>query len=156
MKKKLPLILLIVYIIFLIDIILLKMNIPPVIRNYDIINLIPFFGKYCTPLDIILNFLIFIPFGIYLSILDKTNTFKFTTTIFFVICLELGEYYLGTGICDITDLITNTFGMYIGTIIYKKGTKIRRHFKEDILKIATIFTIVLFLFLLVMNIFVIY
>lgn len=89
------------------------------------INLIPFGdsliinGKIDYS-EIYLNILIFVPFGIYLSML-KPNWSKGEKVIpIFLVSLsfETLQYILAIGATDITDLIGNTVGGFLGVLTY--------------------------------------
>ncbi len=156
MKKKIYVgILLIIYSLCLIDIIVFKGHIPPIKGLYSSINLIPFYGDSINPLEIILNILIFIPVGIYLELVNnKRDKQNILISIIFIVLLELEEYLLGTGILDITDIFTNTLGIYIGIILLRK---IKQIFKSKIidiiiLSVATICTILLLIYLYYLNV----
>ncbi|WP_419726889.1 VanZ family protein [Terrisporobacter petrolearius] len=88
------------------------------------INLIPFNdiiqGNY-NKLDLFGNIILFIPLGIYISILlDKNKTLKNILIILIVsLVFESCQYIFGIGATDITDIITNTFGGVIGIYVYK-------------------------------------
>ena len=88
------------------------------------INLIPFNdiiqGNY-NKLDLFGNIILFIPLGIYISILlDKDKTLKNMLIILIVsLVFESCQYIFGIGATDITDIITNTFGGVIGIYVYK-------------------------------------
>lgn len=88
------------------------------------INLIPFNdiiqGNY-NKLDLFGNIILFIPLGIYISILlDKNKTLKNILIILIVsLVFESCQYIFGIGATDITDITTNTFGGVIGIYVYK-------------------------------------
>lgn len=88
------------------------------------INLIPFNdiiqGNY-NKLDLFGNIILFVPLGIYISILlDKNKTLKNILIILIVsLVFESCQYIFGIGATDITDIITNTFGGVIGIYVYK-------------------------------------
>lgn len=67
------------------------------------------------------NIIIFIPLGIYITLL--THNSKFTKTILWVflfsLAIEIVQYIFKLGICDIDDVILNVLGGFIGTGIYK-------------------------------------
>lgn len=124
--KKLTVGLLIVYLVFLSWIIVFKMQLSfaslPDIRN---INLIPFdqsviVNNVIDYDEILSNVLAFIPFGIFISMLDNTKTLvKRLMPIFLVSLLfEILQYIFAIGASDITDLITNTMGGIVGIGIY--------------------------------------
>ncbi|ONI39901.1 hypothetical protein AN639_05115 [Candidatus Epulonipiscium fishelsonii] len=115
------------YIIVVIELILFK-GIIPFTETYisRSINVIPFHetlkinGKIRLS-DFIDNILIFIPFGMSLSVLKIKDTIPklkiVVLTFAFSLILELGQYIFGLGVTDVTDLITNTLGGFIGVLI---------------------------------------
>ncbi|THE14624.1 teicoplanin resistance protein VanZ [Enterococcus hirae] len=116
-----------------------------------VINLIPFQGAFVgfnvvgsIWREIIYNILLFIPFGIYLSLWHpKWSFWKKLMTIFLLsLFFETIQFIFTLGISDITDLINNTFGGLIGMIFYQTMDKL---FKERantvIISVATIVTI---------------
>lgn len=126
--KKLIYGLFVIYLIALTWIILFKMELDiSLLRNMNLrsINLIPFSdplvinGKVDVS-EMILNTIVFIPFGIYLSMMNgKWNFIQKVLPIFGVSLLyEVMQYILAIGGSDITDLITNTLGGMIGLGIY--------------------------------------
>ena len=70
--------------------------------------------------DDVLNVLLFIPFGIYLSIFIKNKKVLKTGIIAFCSSLLLETFQLFTilGAFSTKDLITNTLGSLLGTLIY--------------------------------------
>ena len=115
-------ILFIIYLLFLVWIILFKVGFSlkelEATRAY---NLIPFhyedghnMGFHFS--EVIDNVLIFIPVGVYLSLLFKKMSFWRRTALVFAISLvlECPQYILAVGRFDITDLITNTLGGIVG------------------------------------------
>ena len=85
------------------------------------INLIPF--HYDTEVsahlsEIVLNVLVFVPFGLFLSMLGvrvwKTVLFGFAASLAF----EALEYACSIGAADLTDLLTNTTGALLGACGY--------------------------------------
>lgn len=96
------------------------------------LNLIPFdevFKGNFSKLDIYGNVILFIPLGIYISLLIKD--IKISKSIFIMATIsfifECSQYIFGIGASDITDIITNTIGGIIGIVIY---TAIKKIFKE--------------------------
>ncbi|MCI8331026.1 MAG: VanZ family protein [Bacilli bacterium] len=138
MKKRIfNIILFIIYIICLIDIFLFKINIPPQTGIYEEINLIPFYGENFKILSSLLQIIAFIPFGIYLGLISKRKSSESVAIGFiFIIILETSKHILGTGVLDITNIITNTLGVYLGKISYLLTSKIME--KEKLDKIITI------------------
>ncbi len=146
-SKKITKIIFSIYLIFLIWIILFKMQFSfeymPYIRN---INLIPFSesvivnGKIDFS-EIIDNAIAFIPFGIFMGMLIEDKKFiKKVFPIFITsLLLESMQYILHIGATDITDLIMNTLGGIIGILIFKIFYKI---FKEKTYKIINIISLI--------------
>ena len=73
----------------------------------------------------IANIIVFIPLGLLLSVnLKRTNFWrKLAYVALFSVALEAIQFVLAIGITDITDVITNTFGGFIGMIIYGLSNK---------------------------------
>lgn len=111
----------ILYILLLIWIIVFKfrLNISS-IKSIRSINLLPF--KTNTLVngikETIINFLLFIPFGMYLKYFFKNHTFlNIGIIILTSFIFEVLQYVLHIGVSDITDIIMNTFGGLIGIIL---------------------------------------
>jgi glycopeptide antibiotics resistance protein len=68
----------------------------------------------------IMNCLFFIPFGLLLNINFKKVGFlpKLAVIFGFSVTAELLQYIFAIGATDITDLITNTFGGFLGLTTY--------------------------------------
>lgn len=85
-------------------------------------NLIPFNGSgFDFRLDLILNTFMFIPFGFMLAMKSKNNLKSFILLLIpFAASLifESLQYILHLGAADITDVIMNTTGSFIGFIVY--------------------------------------
>lgn len=137
-------VLFIIYCILLVWIILLKtsFSIYEIINldSFRRINLIPFYYsnevKYHFK-EVIENILIFIPFGIYLKILNKDNKKIILYGLLFSLILEISQFVFNVGATDITDLMTNTFGTVIGVFGYVLIEKIFKN-KEKINKVVII------------------
>ena len=87
------------------------------------INLIPFYyhneiNSHFHFTEVIENFLIFIPFGIYLKMLNKDNKIIIIYGFLFSLILEISQFIFKLGASDITDIITNTLGTTIGVLGY--------------------------------------
>lgn len=152
-RKALFIFLFIIYILCLLDIFLFKMTIPPKLGIYDEINLIPFYGDNFKIFGSLLHILAFIPFGIYLGLISKRKSSENVIVGFiFIIILETSTHILGTGVLDITDIITNTFGVYLGRISYKLTSKVmdKERLDKIILITSTICTLCLIVFLIFM------
>lgn len=133
--NKLTKVLFVIYLIALLWIIIFKFDIPFSKLGYmRSINLIPFSESLIIngKLDfreIIMNVVIFMPFGIYSGILLKKWTIGKKIILFFLISLicEIFQFILGVGASDITDIINNTLGGIIGLIIYEGIEKILKN-----------------------------
>lgn len=128
--RKIPklttIILFTVYLILLVWIILMKMEFSfNQIYRMRSTNFIPFEGTavYNNQLhyeEIILNILIFIPFGIYLSMqkIDWPFFSKILPIFLVSLLFESLQYILAIGATDITDLLGNTLGGMIGIVLH--------------------------------------
>lgn len=90
------------------------------------VNLIPFAGiSHSTVREMIENVIVFIPLGLLFGINGVSMSFWRKLSIVSAISLgvEIIQFILGIGITDITDLITNTLGGFIGLGLYTLGTK---------------------------------
>ncbi len=126
MKKKssLTFYLTIIYLTLMIWIIFFKMSSLSELGSLDLhrkINLIPFhydsFHGY-NRLEIIYNFLIFIPLGLYFKMLNfnifQSILYGFSISLSF----ETLQFIFGLGVSDITDIITNSSGVIFGIVLY--------------------------------------
>lgn len=136
----------IVYFLVLIWIILFKMQFSfYTLPHFRGLNLIPFAGSAIknNQLDyseIILNMVVFIPFGLYLSMI-KLN-WSFWKKIFSIagvsLLFELLQFLFAIGGTDITDLISNTLGGAAGIGIYIVFSKILKEKTNKILNILAL------------------
>ena len=140
-QTRLTAILFIVYLLAVTWIILFKMQFIPVVTQRSL-NLIPFGESVIVngTLDIreiIDNLLIFIPYGIYLSMLKPDWSFlKKTAPILLTsLAYEVLQYIFAIGASDITDLIVNTLGGVIGIGVFLLFARI---FKDKSYKIMNI------------------
>jgi glycopeptide antibiotics resistance protein len=121
------------------------------------LNLIPFAGSFSNPRlgvgEVIENALIFIPFGIYLSMLTSRWSIRrrilaiaLTSVVF-----ETIQFAFAIGRADITDVLGNTLGGAIGIGIYALAAKILKNRTHRVLTIAglvvTILALAFFAFL---------
>lgn len=127
-ERRITQILFVFYLLALTWIILLKMQFDfSSLKNMHIrnINLIPF-GDSLTVngrisiSEILLNIIAFIPFGVYLSMINcKWRFFQRVLPIFGVsLGYEVLQYIFAIGGSDITDLIGNTLGGIIGIVLF--------------------------------------
>ena len=141
MKKILSGCLLTLYLMVLLWLVLfkLKVNISSVFNyHHRSLNLIPFaapakvngeisFG------EIIFNCLFFIPFGLLLNVNFKKPGFltKLAFIMIFSVTVELIQFIFAIGATDITDVITNTLGGFIGLALYTLCNKYINNEKLD-------------------------
>ena len=92
------------------------------------VNFVPFYHPYSMRWlelrEIILNFLLFAPFGFYLRMLDVSPKKAIILGFAFSLALELFQLGFAVGACDITDLLTNTLGTVAGVFLYALAEKI--------------------------------
>lgn len=131
MKKnkqgKLSAALLIIYLMLLTWLVLFKLGFSyqELVTGIHRLNLIPFKGTAIVnggldKRELLANVLVFIPFGLLLSM--NFSKLKFSTKLLLIFLTSLGyeaiQYWLTIGGADITDLINNTLGGFIGLILY--------------------------------------
>lgn len=132
--KKVTLGLLVVYLAVLTWVILFKMELDlELLRamNLRSINLIPFAGSVIVNgkadvSEILLNIAVFIPFGVYFSMLDEKISFLMKVLPIFAVSLmyEVVQYCFAIGASDITDLLGNTLGGIAGIGLFAVCSKI--------------------------------
>lgn len=138
-----------IYLIALIWIVLLKMSYSlATLPSFRAINLIPFsdstiINQKINLSEIYMNVIIFIPFGIYMTMLKpKWTFFKLIIPIAFTSFLvETLQYTFAIGATDITDLIGNTLGGIIGILIYVVMNKLFKN-KITINKIFNVLALI--------------
>ena len=87
------------------------------------LNLIPFYYDCDISVrfhinEVLLNVLLFFPFGVYLKMLHIPIRRAVLTGFLFSLTLEFCQFAIALGACDITDLITNTAGTAAGILLY--------------------------------------
>ncbi len=128
MRKILPRGLLALYLVILIWLLLFKLrvNISSIFEyHHRSLNLIPFAapsmvnGKINFD-EMIDNCIFFIPFGLLLNVNFKKVRFslKIISILAFSVTIELIQFIFAIGATDITDVITNTFGGFLGLKLY--------------------------------------
>jgi glycopeptide antibiotics resistance protein len=145
-SSKLTFGLFIVYLLILIWIILFKMQFSfNTLPHFRGLNLIPFAGSVIknNQLDykeIILNIMVFIPFGLYLSMIKLNWPFwkKIIPIAGVSLLFELLQFLFAIGGTDITDLISNTLGSAVGIGLYIVFSKILKEKTNKILNILAL------------------
>ena len=149
-KKNLTKVLFCIYFFILVWILLFKMSfsLDELYGNRNI-NLIPYYGSayvngrlYMT--EIINNILVFVPVGIYVSMIkeDWSILKKISVSFFISLTVEIAQFILAVGATDITDLIGNTMGGIIGVGIFHLFNMIFKNKTINILNIlASISTV---------------
>lgn len=116
----------IVYCVLLAWLVLFKLNVNITDLNHSrSINLIPFKGSLMINgkiqlKEILYNILVFVPLGVYLSMLKPEWSFPKKALITFCISLlfEVLQFAFAIGASDITDVIGNTLGAIIGFAVF--------------------------------------
>lgn len=136
--KSLSKALLALYLLVLLWLVLFKFsfNFSLILNNQTrSINLIPFafVNERGNLREIIYNCAVFIPFGLLLSVNCKRANFlrKLAFVLVFSLTAEIAQFVFAIGITDITDLITNTFGGFLGLILYHLSNKYIKNEKLD-------------------------
>lgn len=135
-QKLLTTCLLIVYLLILTWIIIFKMQFSiQELDRFRGINLIPFHESVIVNnriafSEIYKNVIVFVPFGIYVSMLKSNWSFlkKVAPVASVSLIYEILQFIFEIGASDITDFIGNTLGGIIGIVIY---LVLRRLFKTD-------------------------
>lgn len=154
-----------IYLLFLAWVILFKLQFSlDGIERSRAINLIPFHYENDASAklhfrEVVDNCFIFIPFGIYLSLLFDNLKIRMKLLLILTLSclLECSQYIFSLGRFDITDLITNVVGGVLGICIFTIGTKIfksrgrARKMFTIIAGVVSVFTIGGLLLLLYVN-----
>ncbi|HSF45773.1 MAG TPA: VanZ family protein [Chitinophagaceae bacterium] len=161
--SRLTMTLFIIYLLGLAWLIVLKFNVAFLwIWEERSLNLIPFSELFSSKpridyLEMILNALVFVPFGLYSGALFKDWNFRKHVMVFmaFSFACEVLQYILGVGAADVTDMINNTIGGIAGLLIFKgieKAFGDPGRARRFINIAATIATVVIIGFLLLLRI----
>jgi glycopeptide antibiotics resistance protein len=122
-RRRLLLVLFVVYLVLLVWIILWKLEVPYVGAAASLdrpIKLVPYFpsGDFnaSDPLEVLVNILLFVPFGIYLGMLAPRLRWWPVAGILIAssLVLETTQHLLSVGSFDLTDVIDNSAGGLIG------------------------------------------
>lgn len=107
------------------------------------LNLIPLAGSFSSDGafdfgEVIENILVFVPFGIYISMVNGDWSFrkKIVPIIVVSVAFETIQYAFSIGRADITDLLGNTLGGVIGIGLYVALSKILRSRTRLVLNVA--------------------
>lgn len=125
-QKRFTVSLFVIYLLALTWIILFKMTLSfQELPNLRGINLIPFAGSVIVNNridlgEIINNILIFVPFGMYISMLKPNSTLlkKIAPIASVSLLFEAIQFIFAIGATDMTDFIGNTLGGIIGMGVY--------------------------------------
>ena len=140
------------YLLILLWLVLFKFSYHPVavIRDFQTrsLNLIPF--AWAQKGEVISNIIAFIPFGVMFGVNFKETAFRYKIAVIFAFSLavEIIQYVLAIGATDITDLIMNTLGGFIGLALYDLASKeTNDRFLERCILVAGALMLVTFLYL---------
>lgn len=88
-----------------------------------------------------MNVIIFVPYGVYISMLKENwNILKKTAPIFLTgLAYESLQYILSIGASDITDLIGNTLGGMFGIVLFLLLSKV---LKDNTIKVINILAMI--------------
>jgi glycopeptide antibiotics resistance protein len=149
-RERFAIVLLAVYFAMVVAVVVFKLPFSgPLGEDIRIVNLIPLKGSFDDTgafiwREVVLNILIFVPFGIYLSILKPNwrSANKIPLVLGTTVTFEVVQFAFSVGRFDITDIIGNTFGGIIGIVFY---AVIKRLFKGKtaviVLALATVSTL---------------
>lgn len=143
------------YILLLVWVIVFKLQFSfSLLPNDRTVNIIPLYDGNIQRISIyfgekIYNLLLFVPFGLYVSVMYKNWSFARRLKPIFLTSLafEVVQLLFGIGTADVTDLITNTAGgaLGIGCFIF-----LRKVFDDKSSKIASILAMSLTLLMLIL------
>ena len=125
-----------IYCLLLVWIILFKLSFSledlQALAGQRSVNLIPFhyeddmrFARFHWT-EVLENILVFIPFGVYLRLLNVSGKQAVLAGFLTSLALETGQYVTALGAFDITDLMTNTLGTALGVLVYFLSMKLFR------------------------------
>lgn len=158
-EKKITVALLAIYLLILSWIILLKLQFSfSDLDHIRQINLIPFGSSVITNGkvdfdEIINNVIVFIPVGVYFTLLmGNMSLLKITGSVFGIsLTFEILQFIFAIGASDITDLINNTLGGIIGMIlVYVSSVALKDKTHKSLNRIAIVCTVLIVVFLLLL------
>ena len=109
-----------VYLFLLVWIVLWKLELPWVGGVDRVIKLVPFLATAeqgaSKPAEVIINLLLFVPFGLFLGLLVPRWSWRRLAgvTALVSLALEATQFVLAIGSTDVTDVLVNTAGALIG------------------------------------------
>jgi glycopeptide antibiotics resistance protein len=115
------------YLFILLWLVLFKFSYEPIAVISDFqtrsLNLIPFTRAHNS--EMIANILAFIPFGVMLGVNLKQVAFRYKIAVIFAFSLavEIVQFAAAIGVADITDIIMNTLGGFMGLAVYAAASK---------------------------------
>ena len=115
------------------------------------INLVPFRNGNFDPMEVLLNIVFFIPFSIYIKVLNPKRSGISAIFLGFLLSFiyESTQYVFKIGFPDITDLITNTLGAIIGVLFINFLSLLLK----NNLRIFTNFLLIIFTFYILYEIY---
>ena len=119
----------VLYVVLLVWIVLWKLE-RPWVGGHAVVKLVPFVAAGGSGgsrlLEVLGNLLLFVPFGVHLGLLAPTwSWWRIAGAAAGVsLALETGQYVLGVGSSDVTDLVVNTAGGLagLGVLVLARGT----------------------------------
>ena len=108
------------------------------------INFIPFYYENETRFhykEVLMNVIIFIPFGLYLKMIDIDSKKAIIYGLLFSFVMECCQFIFKLGASDITDILTNIFGTIIGVVLYSLFIKIFKN-REKVDNVISFFAFV--------------
>ncbi len=110
-----------VYLLLLVGVVMFKLPFyAGMSGGTRVVNLVPFAGSvdaagHLVSSEPLYNVLIFVPLGIYASMLSESAVAtRLLLIVGSTVTLETAQYVLAVGVADVTDVITNTAGGIIG------------------------------------------
>ena len=149
-RNTCTLVLFVIYLLALTWLILFKLQFSiPVTKEGRVVNLIPLLGSFGDNgvirfAEIRVNILAFMPFGIYICMLNTPWSFvkKILTIVIFALAFEITQFIFAIGRADITDVFSNTLGGIIGIGIYALLSKVLKGRTNKVINVlAAVFTI---------------
>ncbi|MCK8059106.1 MULTISPECIES: VanZ family protein [unclassified Fusibacter] len=83
------------------------------------INFVPFrtIVGYESSIHLLGNIILFIPIGLVLSTLIKNGRIRRIAAVLIPVFIEVAQFFTRTGVADVDDLILNSFGIAIGSLL---------------------------------------